>query len=148
MDGYDPVIQGRGVDGCVRPDTSTFGHERWAAEWFARFGDEESVDANGYYLYRNWADDSDATGERESSIGAVHVEEPDTTTTWLAEFSRKSADEKAEALLMRFSDLHLHLLMLVSPELEKRVQLVYGDTDEAANRRRQEALRVVAALRG
>jgi hypothetical protein len=120
--------------------------DRWAKEWFARFGDPESVDSNGYFLYMDWS----TTGSREQHQGEVADLASDPVALnlgWLTSVATMSPDQKAEDLLMRFSDLHLYLLILVSPTLEARVQLVYRDPPERAKRRRRIAAALAEALR-
>jgi hypothetical protein len=115
-----------------------------AREWFSRVADATELDSNGYYLYVPWELDED---EHPDTGFESADSEGQTDASWQRQHRAMSVDEKAENLLMGFSDLHLHLLVLVSSDLAKRVQLVYGDDDESAERRRREALRLIDSLR-
>ena len=109
--------------------------DRVATEWFVQIANSD-VDEQGRFLLGDW------TGEVPSApaidqglvIGSREVlsqQEPEDADRRF--FGGWDDQEKAEYLL-RFSDFHLALLALVSPELNERMRIARRMTPEAAAR--------------
>lgn len=117
--------------------------QHWAGEWFARFGSDEDVDETGRYLYEHrGAEDV----RRSVVVHGVGAPTASTGLTGYEEYSHQSDDEIGE-FLMHFSDFHLNLASLVSPDLSERVRIARGDTPERHEHRKAQMRRIVASMR-
>jgi hypothetical protein len=125
------------------PETAT----TCAARWFAKIAGDD-VDADGYFLY----EDGHSETENEDS-------EPDAVAFQIRVIS---AEERVESegrfwsalsvqdrvdLVMRFSDLHLALVALVSDDAAERLRVAAGLTPAQAAIGREQMTRAVAAVR-
>ena len=120
----------------------------YAHRWFDQFADDE--DAAGRYLwdpepFRAWATDT----EREAAGLAVGPprQSPDEVGTGGYEVYAGRPDAEKGEFLLRFSDFHLNLVSLVSPELAARVAAGRGDTPAQSARSMRHMRAIVAAMR-
>ena len=115
---------------------------RWADEWFERFVDEDDLDAAGRFVYRPLDEEEEPPAVGDESIYDSPL--PDRTGY---EYFRDKSDDDVGEYLMSFSDFHLSLVSLVSPELFERVRKARGDSPARADRQRRQMRRIIAAMR-
>jgi len=121
-----------------------------ARRWFQNFADEESLDAGGRYLYRDWRDNPHAQHVLEPGP-AVFVGLASRTESqnrgmynWL---SSASAEELEDSLLS-LSDFTLDLVSLSSAGIRRRVEMLRArDTHINTQDRCKELARAIALLR-
>lgn len=116
-----------------------------AREWFEIFGDEGSVDGSGRYLYSNWRDHPSvrehvrSQPDAEIFVPATERLIGGTMYDWLLTMPH----EKLEELLISFSDFHLDLVSLSSPDLRRRVELVRQEEPQISTERHCRELQAV-----
>lgn len=115
---------------------------RWADEWFSRFGGDENVDENGFYLYVDWT--ADEPSEPPSARGLAGGGD-NSSQTGFEHLGRMTENELGEHL-MSLSGFHLNLLALSSPVLFDRIRTGLGDSLEAATNGREQMRRIVQAV--
>jgi hypothetical protein len=110
-----------------------------SADWFA----EGDVDQLGNYLYRDWEFDprppSPATDGPQIVAGGTGVSND--FSPW-----RNLSERSKELMLEGFSDFHLDLLSLVSPELFERIRTIRCDTEATALRRSDRMRLFISAI--
>lgn len=122
------------------PDSTA---QEWAGDWFEMLSPDE-VDEKGYFLYSTEPlDDEDVAGSDFDNIG-FGTRAP---TQGGADRPAPLSTSELRLLLMRFSDLHLNLVALVSPQAEEKVRRLRNETEEVASRRRNQMLRLVRQLK-
>ncbi len=115
--------------------------KHWAEEWLARFGGDEDIDEKGRFLYTHWETARPSVIVHRMGEGAES-----TDVTGYEEYSHQSDDAIGE-FLMHFSDFHLNLASLVSPELSERVRIARGDTPQRHEHRKAQMRKIVASMR-
>jgi hypothetical protein len=117
----------------------------WAAEWFRQYADR--IDAAGFFVYEPWwTDEGGPPPDARAGLAGGSLRHPANGAPSYAGLRGWSKEKKFE-FLMRFSDVHLDLLTLVSAELSARIREIRRDSESAAARRRENVLRLVEALR-
>jgi hypothetical protein len=114
----------------------------YAARWWDSFA-EDAVDEHGRWLYER------EEPRAEPNAVAYRASEPapgEVTTGGYEVFRGRPVEEKGDFLL-RFSDFHLYLAAITTDDLARRVQAVYGDSDEQAAHRRRQMRAIVAVMR-
>ena len=117
--------------------------ERVAGQWFEQFTDD--VDHEGRFVYHDWHEETGepdvvATGPAWTDTSKEHEAE--------AAWYRGWSDEQKAEFLLRFSDFHLALAALVSPQLFERMRAARGMTRAQAERSGAQMTRIARALRG
>lgn len=126
----------------VLPDSVA---RRLAGEWFDRYAGPDDTDQQGRFLCDRalFTSESETPGIEPIALSTT----PQDSGATRFEPLRTMSDSSLQDWLMSFTDFHLNLLMLVSPELEERVRRFRGDTHVVAARRKAQAEEMVAALR-
>lgn len=114
---------------------------RWADEWFERFVDQDDLDAAGRFVYRPFYEEEPPAVDDESILDSPLPERTG------HEYFRDKSDDEVGEYLMSFSDFHLSLVSLISPELFERVRRARGDSPARADRQRRQMRRIIAAMR-
>ena len=114
--------------------------EEWAKEWWAVHATESDLDSAGNFLFEDWPDDE------KIEVAFAASKATNAEYAWGFESLRERSDDELGEFLMSFTDFHLNLLSLVSPELFERVKRVRGDSNIMAERRRRQMLRIVDVI--
>jgi hypothetical protein len=123
--------------------------ERRASTWFELFG-EGCVDHEGRVVLvaTPHADDESSTDDGwPAEAPAEHTRRTSTSGTGGFERFRGRSEEEKGEYLMHFSDFHLNLVSLVSPEVAERVRVARGDTPEQAAWRIAQMRKIVEVMR-
>lgn len=118
--------------------------EQTADSWFDTFAAPEAKDASGYYL----ADDQDwrvPTGRTPTLEIRGSAVRGDLRTGGYEQLRGQSVVQRV-GFLLRLSEFHLRLLMLVSPELSERLTRFLGYTPSQADGVKSQMKLIVRAM--
>jgi hypothetical protein len=120
--------------------------DRCAREWFDQCA-SESVDQRGYFLYKEWWDQSGAPAApaRGLVVQTASVTDAERDAHERKFFGSMTLADRID-LLMRFSDFHLNLVALVSDDVKRRVQAAIRASDGQMERRVTQMRRIVRAF--